>query len=693
MKRYALLIALVLLLTACGGKDQPTPTLVPLLTPDVLPTFPPTETPTEAPPPTTAPTLPLATDTPEPLPTELPPKPALEWIGQIGGTSRAVAVGGGYAYFNVGPRLLVLDVSVRAEPQFVGQSSPLPGFEDLAVSSDGGYAYVTAGEFGLRILDISDPAAPAEIGFYETPAPAWEIETVGNTAYVAADDGLHILNLSNPTVPAQVGFHPTADAARDVAVVGKLAYVAEGYTEDAGTAERGGLHIVDLSDPANPRQVGFYPMNPLDAGELERANAPRGALGVDLLAGSPEGPLYACLLYRTPERGGLRVVDVSDPANPQQVGDYAEVVYSVSDVLVEDQFAFVAAGADQGLLVLNLSDPTQPVLEVNAVPGAARGLALADGTLYVADHFGGLRTARAEYPVSTVEAGFYDALGDARQIVLAGDSVYVADGSRDLWRVDVSDPARLVAFGPFALKGDIQAMAVAGNVVYVAAEAAGLQAVDFSDPTRPVKIGGYATDGLAEGVAVAGEYVYVVDGRLNVLDVADPVSPAAVGVYEGGGSIEQVVVVGSVGYLVDRGLRLVDLTDPAQPVEIGYYAELGEISHLAVWGERVYIVASDGLHVLEVAELAQPVEVGFYPLPGYVSRLEVAQASPADPGQIYAYVSGHGSLYVLDVSDPANMMEILSYPGLQSPNDLAVMGERVYVADGEGGLAILRPGW
>ena len=31
------------------------------------------------------------------------------------------------------------------------------------------YAYVAAQGAGLRIVDVSNPAAPTELGFYETP--------------------------------------------------------------------------------------------------------------------------------------------------------------------------------------------------------------------------------------------------------------------------------------------------------------------------------------------------------------------------------------------------------------------------------------------------------------------------------------------------------------------------------------------
>lgn len=51
----------------------------------------------------------------------------VELIGQIGGTTNAVAIQGSYAYVGVGPRLVILNIANPARPIVVGQTVPLPG--------------------------------------------------------------------------------------------------------------------------------------------------------------------------------------------------------------------------------------------------------------------------------------------------------------------------------------------------------------------------------------------------------------------------------------------------------------------------------------------------------------------------------------------------------------------------------------
>ena len=66
----------------------------------------------------------------------------------------------------------------------------------------GGLAYVTDDSFGLRIIDVSNPAAPVELGGLFGPAA--DVEVVGGLAYVARG-GLRIIDVSNPAVPLALG--------------------------------------------------------------------------------------------------------------------------------------------------------------------------------------------------------------------------------------------------------------------------------------------------------------------------------------------------------------------------------------------------------------------------------------------------------------------------------------------------------
>ena len=146
-------------------------------------------------------------------------------VDQLGGEAWAVAISGTYAYVGFGPRLIVLDVSEPATPTVRGRTEPFPGLiPDVAVAGD--YAYVANRSTGLRVVDISDPANPVEVGFCDTGFNAWGVAVAGDYAYVANSvAGLRVVDVSDPSNPVEVGFDDNLGNANDVSVVGNIAYV------------------------------------------------------------------------------------------------------------------------------------------------------------------------------------------------------------------------------------------------------------------------------------------------------------------------------------------------------------------------------------------------------------------------------------------------------------------------------------
>lgn len=114
----------------------------------------------------------------------------------------------------------------------------------------GPIAYV-ADDFGLRLIDVSDPAAPVEVGSLELPRYAERVAVSGARAYVTSSvsldpDLLHVIDISDPTAPAELAAIELADDPDGLAVVGGRAYVG------VGTA----LRIFDVSTDGTPIELG-----------------------------------------------------------------------------------------------------------------------------------------------------------------------------------------------------------------------------------------------------------------------------------------------------------------------------------------------------------------------------------------------------------------------------------------------------
>ena len=94
---------------------------------------------------------------------------------------------------------------------------------------------------GLRVIDVSDPLSPAELGAHETPNRARGVTTTDDHVLVASGGaGLRVIDVSDPSSIAEVGFYDTRDRAFGVAATGDLALVANSFV---------GLLVIDISDP------------------------------------------------------------------------------------------------------------------------------------------------------------------------------------------------------------------------------------------------------------------------------------------------------------------------------------------------------------------------------------------------------------------------------------------------------------
>ena len=176
------------------------------------------------------------------------------------------------------------------------------------------YAYVADGVSGLRIINVANPAAPTEVGFYDTPGNAYGVAVAGSYAYVADGDerpahhqrrqpgrahrgrllrharvclrrgGGGQLRLRRrwgqrpahhqrrqPGRATEVGFYDTPGYAQGVAVAGSYAYVAMGAAACASS-----------TSPTRPPpfEVGFYD-TPAEAVEWQwRGPAPTSPTGM-----------------------------------------------------------------------------------------------------------------------------------------------------------------------------------------------------------------------------------------------------------------------------------------------------------------------------------------------------------------------------------------------------------------------------
>jgi hypothetical protein len=454
----------------------------------------------------------------------------------------AVVISSPYAYVAGGVgKSHIVDVTNPAAPVYVGGIYRAGYHQSINVR--GNYAYVcNYGEgaaYGLNVFDVSNKAAAS----YVTSVTLNRLGSVmfdGNYAYTAAgDSGMQIFNLTNPAAPAFTG---------RIATPGRCAWVSYGAITIGGVptghifvsnrAPAPGISAINVSAPATPTSSAF----------LAALAAPTGSAFTPFFA---NGKIY--LAYGS---AGLRILDVTTPSQPTLLSTTG-VGSEARGVVVTGNYAYVAA-YDSGVYVVDVTNASSPVKVKAFNTSRARGITLGGNYVYVATRDSGLVVLNATAPgnpswltnvrgldIENVAVSgnllgaslyslirFYDVTDPANPVVkgntptfrvgnegfaMAGTYAYVPDGD-SLKVFSVANPLLPALVSKIATGGYGYMASVSGNYCYVASEATGVRSIDITTPALPTEAGYYDGVPQSRGVTANNGYIYVAE-KLDGLSV------------------------------------------------------------------------------------------------------------------------------------------------------------------------------
>lgn len=378
----------------------------------------------------------------------------------------------------------------------------------------GGYAYLSSDQTGLRVVDLAgDTLDPAGELFINLGSTCTALS--GSTVYLGVPKtdpkGVWLVDISSPTSPARVSSAPLPHQAEGVFVSGDYAYIADGQD---------GLHVLDVSDPWNPTEVG----------SLEE---PYMYLSEDLWVTGTE--VYVA------DGTGIAIIDASDPANPV-MDTYFDTRPHTMDYWIEGcmrsgDYLYVAASTE--LRILNVADP-ESVSEVAALPVLnAKEVWVEGDHVYVADGNYGMRVINLSDPHAPYEVAGVPTVGKPYDVVVQDGYAYFTDSGSGpggpglgLVIIDVSDPSNpfIVSnlYGPIVGSATkCQGVAIQDETVYMVTVQNGLWQIDVRDKDNPVQIGYCDTPGAALNVKLQGKFAFVADYTTGLTIVGTISQPPA----------------------------------------------------------------------------------------------------------------------------------------------------------------------
>lgn len=263
---------------------------------------------------------------------------------------------------------------------------------------------------------------------------------------------------------------------------------------------------------------------------------------------------------------GLMVADVSDSSIPEEVMSLA-LPGNTTVLYRQGSYIYICDQQDT-LRIVSISNPTNPtqVGKIALSCDQPKGLYVAGSYAYVACRGTGVEIVDVSTPSSPSLAGSFDTPGQAYDIFVDGIYAYIADGTMGLRVWNVSDPGNCTEVGYYNTDGITQGIDKSGDYVYLAEGGAGIKVFGVSNPASPQQLSSLDTPGTAASVNIS-DSLYVCDGSggLFVIDVSTPGSPTQVGDFENFGSATNIAHVGELLYLADLGDGIYIIHEDFQP--------------------------------------------------------------------------------------------------------------------------------
>ncbi len=381
-----------------------------------------------------------------------------------------ISVSSGLAYIGISPVIKLCDVSdplnIVELSFFINESE----FSKFYVNND--FIFLIDFWFGISIIDASIPQQPIQVGRYQSLGQVSCAFNYGDLTYIACrGSGLQICDTSNPATPVIMNSYYGSPLANIVYIQGSYAYISTYYTivdQDPYT-----FRIIDISQTDEPQEVGSIESLVIR--------------GIQVVGN------YAYLACDNP---GLCIIDVSDPAQPELISYYPTTTFANGDIHVVGNYAYMASSLDGLFVFdvsdpywPFLTDSYGSFLEQDF-----RGVYVADNYVYLADWGFGLRIIDANDPFDLQEVGQFPTEGRSADVQVVFPYAYLTDGEKGLRIIDVSDMENPVEVGYYNTAAFALRVFASNDLLYLADTGAGFYILEHQPTAIDDRLESYGSN-------------------------------------------------------------------------------------------------------------------------------------------------------------------------------------------------------
>ena len=494
---------------------------------------------------------------------------------KLQGETRTINISDGLAYVASGTGGLTLfDINNPDQPQWMGSHNKFDTIDDVLINADRAYVI----DRGIRIatLNIANKTLPITGSFYKPHSKISDMLVAGEHVYLATEKNIEEINIP-AHMHAQISNEGiNQGGTRRAYIENDIAYVADWFS---------GLHLYDISDPAQPRHLSNY-------------HTPGSSKGVVVENG------YA---YVGDDDHGLQIIDVSNPEQPKKVSEV--LTTGLAYTLKKHGKLIYLADHRGGFHIVDVSNVHKPVIVSSYnTPGKSWAIDIVDNIAYVADDSSGLLIFDVSDATQPKQIGQFNPQGAAEDVVIKNNLAYVSFFDKGLYILDIHQPSQPKLIAQLPIPGNARSIVISANYAYIAGWESGLNIIDISNPASPYIVGRYDTKGSAWGADISKGHAYIWDwwGGVKVINIEDPRQPQLVGKYHTRGKIINLRQKGNYVYTANGtgSVQSFDINNALNPIwvtGIDFPGRIVDIWPSATSGFAYAANAENGLRVLDIS--------------------------------------------------------------------------------------------
>ena len=429
---------------------------------------------------------------------------------------------------------------------------------DAEVKKNGDYLYSISSINSFDIYDVSNPANPSKIGSHPAVGTTfYQIEIIGNYAYIGTSAGIQVVDISNkasPTLVTDVNLDENSNSMR-----GMYTLDYDG-TNFIGVDGGENIRTVDISNPASPSisaaklSYNYWVDDAeIDGDSLVLFGGVDGIRTIDISNSSlfveqahftqSISPINISLDGDTALISGdgqaYHLIDIDSDLNISERGRIAGY-YNFSDGMLDGNTAYV--NRSNVLSTLDITDIDNPIEIDTDTLGSSLGSSWdyeKSGSQLIVGMFDARLGIYDFDPLGLTEVVIVDLGSDpdtgrfrsVLDIVKKGDHLYVATEETDVTIVDISDPANpsIVHYDWSTDDDNDKNLEVFGNRLFIASNS-GLLVIDITDPSSPKFIETNSEFGSPENIQAIDDRYAVINKitTLYLVDFEDETAPKIV---------------------------------------------------------------------------------------------------------------------------------------------------------------------